>query len=104
MHITQGGKAKKFVHGDEEHVGFSGKYAVKRGQKVMQITERCVFVLTEKGLELTEIAPDIDLQRHILDTMDFMPIMNGHPRLMDRRIFGWPFYEPIIIRPFLFLL
>ncbi len=87
LYISQEGKAKKFVHGEVEHVTFSGKYAVKRGQKVVYITERCVFVLTKEGLELTEIAPGVDLQRDILDKMDFMPIIKGQPRLMDGRIF-----------------
>lgn len=87
LRITREGKAKKFVLGTVEHVTFSGKYAVRRGQKVLYITERCVFSLTAEGLELTEIAPGIDLKQDILDMMDFMPIINGKPRLMDSRIF-----------------
>ena len=87
LRIAQEGSAKKFVEGTVEHVTFSGKYAAKRGQQVVYITERCVFVLTEEGLELTEIAPGIDLQKDVLDKMDFMPIIKGTPRLMDRRIF-----------------
>jgi propionate CoA-transferase len=87
LHIAQEGSARKFVRGTVEHVTFSGEYAVKKGQKVVYITERCVFSLTADGLELTEIAPGIDLQKDILDKMDFTPIMNGTPRLMDSRIF-----------------
>ena len=87
LRIADEGSAKKFVEGTVEHVTFSGKYSAKRGQQVVYITERCVFVLTEEGLELTEIAPGIDLQKDVLDKMDFMPIIKGTPRLMDRRIF-----------------
>lgn len=87
LRIDQEGTAKKFVRGTVEHVTFSGEYAVKRGQEVVYITERCVFLLTEDGLELTEIAPGIDLQKDVLDKMDFTPIIKGTPRLMDSRIF-----------------
>jgi len=85
--IDQEGKARKFVKGVVEHVTFSGEYAAKRGQEVVYITERCVFSLTPEGLELTEIAPGVDLQTDVLDQMDFTPIIKGTPRLMDRRIF-----------------
>ncbi len=87
LHIVKEGKIRKFVLGTVEHVTFSGEYAVKRGQQVVYITERCVFSLTADGLELIEIAPGIDLQKDVLDQMDFAPIIKGAPRLMDRRIF-----------------
>ncbi|MCP4339223.1 MAG: acyl CoA:acetate/3-ketoacid CoA transferase [Desulfobulbaceae bacterium] len=87
LRIEQEGAARKFVRGTVEHVTFSGAYAAKRGQKVVYITERCVFSLTLEGLELTEIAPGIDLQKDVLDQMDFTPIIKGTPRLMDSRIF-----------------
>jgi propionate CoA-transferase len=51
------------------------------------VTERCVFRLCPQGLELIEIAPGIDLQKDILDRMDFVPVMHGEPALMDARIF-----------------
>lgn len=87
MRITSEGKARKFAQGQVEHVTFSGAYARKRGQKVLYITERCVFELTEAGFELTEMAPGIDLQHDILAQMDFEPIIRNTPRLMDNRIF-----------------
>ena len=43
----------------------------------MYITERCVFVLKEDGLHLTEIAPGIDLQTQILDLMDAKLFADG---------------------------
>ena len=56
-------------------------------QPVLYVTERCVFRLREEGLELVEIAPGIDLERDILAIMDFKPIINKDPLLMDPRIF-----------------
>ena len=53
----------------------------------MFITERCVFVLTDKGLVLTEIAPGVDLQKDILDQMEFVPKMADEIKTMDARIF-----------------
>ena len=84
--IIKEGAAKKFVD-QVEHVTFSGKYAQVKNQPVLYITERCVFVLGEQGMELVEIAPGIDLEKDILALMDFQPLVNGSPRLMDARIF-----------------
>jgi propionate CoA-transferase len=88
------GDGGKFVR-DVEHRTFSGEYAAKRGQPVLYVTERCVFRLTPDGLELTEIAPGIDLERDILARMDFAPVIREAPRLMDERIFR---HEPIGLR------
>lgn len=84
--ILEDGKATKFVE-EVEHRTFSGPQAAKWGKSVLYVTERCVFQLTAEGLELTEIAPGVDLQKDILDRMDFKPIMHREPKLMDKRIF-----------------
>ncbi len=86
LHIRSDGAARKFVH-EVEHRTFSGKYAAARKQTVLYITERCVFSLGDQGLELTEIAPGVDLAKDILAKMDFEPVMHRAPRLMDERIF-----------------
>ncbi len=86
LSITQEGKARKFVAA-VEHRTFSGSYAMKRGCPVLYVTERCVFRLTEEGMELVEVAPGIDIARDILAHMDFVPIVHD-PALMDARIFG----------------
>ena len=70
-----------------EHRTFAGSEAVRRGQPVLYVTERCVFRLGADGLELTEIAPGVDLERDILARMDFAPVIRGEPRLMDPAIF-----------------
>jgi len=42
------------------------QYAAAAGQPVLYVTERCVFQLTPAGLELTEIAPGVDLEKDVL--------------------------------------
>lgn len=88
LEVLQEGRSTKFVENEVEHVTFSGKYSIKRGQTAIYITERCVFWLTEDGMVLTEIAPGIDIQKDILDQMGFTPVMKEPPRLMDSRIFS----------------
>ncbi len=85
LRILQEGKHRKFVEAIEQ-VTFSGEYAARLGKKVLYVTERCVFALTPEGLELTEVAPGIDVERDILAHMAFRPIVR-QPVLMDARIF-----------------
>ncbi len=94
LKILEDGKACKFVT-EVEHRTFSGAQAAKWGKTVLYVTERCVFRLSTEGLELIEIAPGVDLQKDILDRMDFAPIMRSPPVLMDSRIFQ---DEPMKIR------
>ena len=70
VHISQEGTIGKFVN-DVDSISFSVKNAYANAQEVMYITERCVFVLGENGLVLTEVAPGIDLQRDVLDRLPF---------------------------------
>jgi propionate CoA-transferase len=86
VQILQEGKVKKFVD-QVEHLTFSGDYARQNGQFVLYVTERCVFELTDAGMKLVEIAPGVNLEMDILRMMDFEPILDGKPRLMDARIF-----------------
>jgi propionate CoA-transferase len=84
--IVRDGKSKKFINQVEQRT-FSGPYAAQNDKQVLYITERCVFQLTKEGMELTEVAPGIDIKRDILDKMEFEPIVR-RPRLMDARIFA----------------
>ncbi len=83
--IRKEGKAKKFVK-KLEQVTFSGKQAAKTGQRVLYVTERCVFQLGPRGLELVEVAPGVDIDRDILAYMEFRPVVDK-PAAMDPRIF-----------------
>ena len=52
-------------------ISFSARRAIANGQKVLYVTERCVFRLTPKGLKLIEVYPGIDVQKDILDLLPF---------------------------------
>ncbi len=86
LRIHQEGEVRKFVL-EVEHRTFGGEYAARRSQVVLYVTERCVFRLGPEGLELIEVAPGMDLERDILAQMDFRPIIQQPPSLMDARIF-----------------
>jgi propionate CoA-transferase len=86
LRILEDGPVAKFVR-EVEHRTFSGSEAVRRGQRVLYVTERCVFRLCAEGLELIEVAPGIDLQRDILDRMGFAPLIKATPALMETALF-----------------
>jgi propionate CoA-transferase len=72
LRIEKEGKHRKFVDSVSQ-VTFSGKRAGREGHAVLYVTERCVFVLRENGLELTEVAPGVDIRNDILDLLPFKP-------------------------------
>ncbi|MCL1910940.1 MAG: hypothetical protein FWG13_01895 [Leptospirales bacterium] len=85
--IEQEGKIKKFVKKCPQ-LSFSCTESVKAGQKLFYVTERAVFQGTTTGIKLIEIAPGIDLQKHVLDQMEFKPEMpEGGPKLMPAELF-----------------
>jgi propionate CoA-transferase len=86
MIIASEGTSPKFVREVEQRT-FSGELARERGQPVLYVTERCVFRLAADGLELVEIAPGIDLERDILQQMDFTPSISPQLRLMETALF-----------------
>lgn len=86
LHIVQEGRVNKFIR-ELPEITFSGKIALERGLDVRYITERAVFTLKEDGLHLIEIAPGVDLQKDILDKMDFTPVISPELKLMDERLF-----------------
>jgi propionate CoA-transferase len=87
LQIASEGTSRKFVK-RVEHRTFSGAEALRRGQRVLYVTERCVFRLAGTGgLELIEIAPGVDLERDILARMDFKPAISPDLKLMDAAIF-----------------
>ena len=82
VRVLNPGKFKKFVDRVQQ-VSFSGKYAMERGQQVVYVTERAVFELSPEGLLLREIAPGVDLQKDILDMMEFRPMIAKDLRTID---------------------
>ncbi|SMC85774.1 acyl CoA:acetate/3-ketoacid CoA transferase [Papillibacter cinnamivorans] len=76
LHILKEGKNKKFIK-NVEQVTFSAKYSQSIHQPVLYVTERAVFELTQEGLELTEVADGVDLEKDILAQMEFKPIIKN---------------------------
>ena len=68
--IKQEGSVRKYKK-EISAISFSGSNALKRGQRVLYVTERCVFELTEKGLLLKEVYPGIDEASQIRALLDF---------------------------------
>ncbi len=68
--ILENGEVPKFVE-EVSSVSFSARKAIDNGQKVLYITERCVFILTARGLKLLEVYPGVDVQKDILDLLPF---------------------------------
>ena len=73
--VVTEGKAHKFLR-DVEQITFSGTYAAQRGQRVLYVTERAVLQLVDGVMTVIEVAPGIDLQRDVLDQMDFTPAVS----------------------------
>lgn len=84
--VTHPGKFKKFVK-QVQQISFSGKYALERKQEVLYVTERAVFRLTTEGIELIEIAPGIDLQKEVLDMMEFEPLISPNLYKIPSKVF-----------------
>lgn len=68
--IEKEGTIPKFVK-KVRSVSFSAKRAIANGQKVLFVTERCVFRLTPKGLKLIETYPGIDPERDVISRLPF---------------------------------
>ena len=64
------GSIPKFVQ-TVSSISFSARNAIENGQKVLYVTERCVFILTARGLKLLEVYPGVDVQKDILDLLPF---------------------------------
>ena len=69
-------------------ITFSGKQALQQGQRVIIVTERCVFEVRQSGVVLTEVAPGVDVKKDILERMDFAPITEHRPILMPSKCFS----------------
>ena len=85
LEILEEGTVRKFLK-HVQQVTFAGGY-VKPDQKVLYVTERCVFELSGGKMVLKEIAPGADLQKDILDQMDFVPLIAEDLKTMDDGLF-----------------
>jgi acyl CoA:acetate/3-ketoacid CoA transferase len=86
LRIDEDGKISKFVK-NVSQITFSGKRAIKNGQKVLYVTERCVLQLTKDGLEIIEIAPGVDLQKDIIDKAEFPLLVSPNLKSIDSQIY-----------------
>jgi propionate CoA-transferase len=84
--IRKEGRVRKFVR-KVEQITLSGRSAREKGQKVLYVTERCVFRLSDHGLELIEIAPGINPAKDILPQMEFPIAVSSTVPTMDPALF-----------------
>ena len=84
--IVKEGRHRKFCASIDQ-LSASAEFSLDIGQKVLYVTERCVFELTREGLCLIEIAPGIDLEKDIIANMDYRPLVANDLKLMDPALF-----------------
>ena len=87
IHINKEGEKIKFVK-DVYKIFFSGKESIKYAKEVKFFTERCVFSLDSKGLTLVEIAKGVDIDRDILNMMEFKPELARDIRETPITVYG----------------
>ncbi|MHB1064934.1 MAG: acyl CoA:acetate/3-ketoacid CoA transferase [Georgenia sp.] len=86
LDIVRDGAHTKFVERVAE-ITYDGARAGRRHQSVKYITERCVLELRPDGLTVTEIAPGVDLEEHVLTRSEIPLRVSEDLKLMDRRLF-----------------
>jgi propionate CoA-transferase len=86
LRIEKEGKVKKLVNAVEQ-ISFSGPRGVMQGQAITYVTERCVMKLAPEGIVVTEIAPGVELQSHILDQSEFPLIVAPGLKRMNPALF-----------------
>jgi propionate CoA-transferase len=84
--ILSEGRHAKLVQAVQQ-ISYNARYGRERGQEVLYVTERAVFRPCEDGLEITEIAPGIDIDRDIVAHMGFRPKVAADLKPMDARLF-----------------
>ncbi|MFM6999864.1 MAG: acyl CoA:acetate/3-ketoacid CoA transferase, partial [Limnohabitans sp.] len=87
IRVLAQGTVKKLVK-KVDQITFSGPQSLVRKQEVLYLTERASFRLTPQGIEVFEIAPGIDLQRDVLDQMEFVPRVSKDLKVMDAAHFS----------------
>lgn len=87
LKISKEGLHGKFVK-QIEQVCYSASFAIREGRTAVFVTERAVLRLIEGGLEVTEIAPGIDLEEDVLGRMAFRARVSPQLKQMDKRLFA----------------
>lgn len=86
LRIDCEGSIKKFVTRVGQ-ITYRAALGLARGQELLYITERAVFKLVAGKLNLVEVAPGIDIEKHILAPSDADIVVSRDVAQMDRRIF-----------------
>ena len=87
LRIVKEGAKKKFVK-NLNQITYNADYARKAGHEMLVVTERAVFVMTKTGIKLIEIAKGVDLQKDILDQMEFVPEISENLKKIDSIIYS----------------
>jgi propionate CoA-transferase len=86
LRILQEGRHSKFVPSIEQ-ICYNARFATQEGRSAVFVTERAVFRLTADGLELSEIAPGLDVEKDVMAHMAFRPAIAADLKRMDARLF-----------------
>jgi acyl CoA:acetate/3-ketoacid CoA transferase len=89
LNIISDGSIAKFVPAVSQ-ITFSGQRALKNGQKVFYVTERCVIELRKEGLTVVEVAPGVDIQRDVLDRASIELKVASDLKVTDPSLFTQP--------------
>ncbi|HZQ62071.1 MAG TPA: CoA-transferase [Casimicrobiaceae bacterium] len=84
--VRKEGRHRKFVP-KLEQICYNARIGRERRQIALFVTERAVFRVGDDGLELIEIAPNLDPERDVIAHMGFRPRVARELRVMDARIF-----------------
>jgi acyl CoA:acetate/3-ketoacid CoA transferase len=84
--VTSEGKHHKFID-KVRQITFNAQLARERGQEVIYVTERAVFVLGDEGPVLVEVAPGWTAEQ-IVALMDFEPKRADQIRVMSPSLFA----------------
>jgi acyl CoA:acetate/3-ketoacid CoA transferase len=86
LRVVTEGKHHKFIE-KLHQITFNAELAPERGQEILYVTERPVFVLGEDGPLLVEVAPGWTAEQ-IAALMDFRPKFAEHMRPMSALLFA----------------
>jgi propionate CoA-transferase len=87
LNVLTNGPIKKFVK-QVQHMTFNGLQGLQKDQTIRYITERAVFKLTPGGLLLEAIAPGIDIEKDIIQQMDFSPLIGEKPEVLAEAFYS----------------